>query len=83
VAFTFQSGLQYWIGVRNSSTSSLRTTNAGSLVNLGLASSTSTSFNNKLQRTLAYATPAPAAWGFVATDLANIAVPTHVRFRAA
>jgi hypothetical protein len=80
--FTFQSGTQYYLGVRTSSTSTLRTIPITSAVNMGLLSSSATSYTTILRRTITYATAAPAIWNFVNADrIANI-TPPSIRFRA-
>lgn len=83
LSFTFLSGVQYWVGVRHSSTCTLRTINVSSAVNLGLTSNNATSYVTVLRRTLTYATPATSPWNFVNSDrVANI-TPPSIRFRAA
>ena len=82
LTFTFNSGVQYWVGVRSSSTASMRTINPSSAVNLGLTSSSATSYATILRRTLTYATAATSPWVFVNSDrVANISPPS-IRFRA-
>lgn len=80
--FTFDSGRQYWLGVRFSSTTTLRTIANGSMPNLGLAASNGSTYATMLRRTLAFATPLPESWGFVAGDL-TAGNPASVRMRAA
>lgn len=83
LAFTFSSGVQYWVGVRHSSTCTLRTVALASAVNLGLTSNVAANYATVLRRTLAYATPATSPWVFTNTDrVANI-TPPSIRFRAA
>lgn len=82
LSFTFQSGVQYWVGVRHSSTCTLRTVPVASAVNLGLTSNNATSYATVLRRTLTYATAAPSSWNFVNSDrVANI-TPPSIRFRS-
>jgi hypothetical protein len=82
-SFTFLRGTQYWVGIRKSSTAAFRTVPTSSAANLGLLSSNATTYASVLRRTLAFATAAPATWGFVNTDrVANI-TPPSIRFRAA
>lgn len=80
--FTFDSGRQYWLGVRFSSTTTLRTIANGSMPNLGLAASNGSTYATMLRRTVAFATPLPASWGFVTGDL-SAGNPSSVRMRAA
>jgi len=83
LTFSFSSGVQYWVGVRHSSTATLRTINVSSAVNLGLTSSTAANYATVLRRTLTYATAATSPWNFVNSDrVANI-TPPSIRFRAA
>ena len=83
LSYTFDAGRQYWVGVRESSTATLRTVAVASAVNLGVGGSTGTSYYTVLRRTLAYATATPALWNFVKTDLAANVTPPSIRFRAA
>lgn len=83
LSFTFQSGTQYWLGVRHSSTCTLRTINVSSAVNLGLTASNATSYATILRRTLTYATAAPQSFNFVNADRTANVTPPSVRFRAA
>ena len=83
LTFSFSSGVQYWVGVRHSSTATLRTINVSSAVNLGLTSSTAANYATVLRRTLTYATAATSPWNFVNSDrVANI-TPPSIRFRSA
>lgn len=80
--FTFDSGRQYWVGVRHSSTATVRAINVSSAVNLGAFSSTGTTYFTMVRRTLTFATPLPAEWAFVASDRTS-ANPPSIRMRAA
>jgi hypothetical protein len=82
LSFTFLKGAQYWVGVRHSSTCTLRTVAVASAVNLGLTSNAASNYATILRRTLTYATPATSPWNFVNADrVANI-TPPSIRFRA-
>ena len=81
--FTFDSGRQYWLGVRQSSTAAFRSVNTSSAINLGLSSSGGTSYFTVLRRTLAFATPLPASWVFVSGDRDANITPPSIRMRAA
>jgi hypothetical protein len=81
--FTFDSGRQYWLGVRSSSTATIRAIGVGSAVNLGLNGSNGTNYFTVIRRTLAFATPAPALWNFVPADRAANVPPPSIRMRAA
>jgi hypothetical protein len=81
--FTFDSGRQYWLGVRHSSTATLRSINTSSAVNLGVNGGAGTQYFTILRRTLAFATPLPANWNFVAGDRVANVTPYSIRMRAA
>ena len=83
LAFTFLKGTIYWVGVRHSATATLRTINVSSAVNLGLASSTATSYATILRRTLTFATAATSPWVFTNSDRVSNISPPSIRFRAA
>ena len=80
--FTFEAGRTYWLGVRHSSTATLRGIPLTSVVNLGLQSNVAAAYFTIVRRSLAFATPLPAKWGFVAGDLIANAVPPSIRMRA-
>jgi hypothetical protein len=82
LSFTFAAGVRYWVGIRKSSTASFRTVPTSSCLNLGLLSNNATSYASILRRTLPYAAPAPANWGFVGADRAANITPPSIRFRA-
>jgi len=83
LSFTFLKGTQYWVGVRHSSTCTLRTVAVASAVNLGLTSNNAANYATVLRRTLTYATAATSPWNFTNADrVANI-TPPSIRFRAA
>lgn len=81
--FTFASGVQYWVGVRHSSTATLRTINVSSAVNLGLTSSSAANYATILRRTVTFANAAPDPWTFTNTDRTANVTPPSIRFRAA
>lgn len=83
LSFTFSSGVKYWVGVRHSSTATLRTINVSSAVNLGLTSSSASNYATVLRRTLTYATAATSPWTFVNADRTANITPPSIRFRAA
>lgn len=82
VDFTFDNGRKYWIGVRHSSTATLRAIINNSMANLGAVSANGSTYNTMLRDTLAYATPLPASWTFAEAQLAA-GSPTSIRMRAA
>lgn len=81
--YTFDSGRQYWLGVRSSSTASMRAISQNSAVNLGIAGSNLNNYFTGLRRTLAFATDLPANWDFVAGDRVVGVTPPSIRMRAA
>lgn len=83
LSFTFDADRQYWLGIRESSTATLRTISVASAVNLGVAGATGTSYYTVLRRTITFANPAPTNWAFVKTDLVANTTPPSIRMRAA
>ncbi len=83
LSFTFSSGTQYWLGVRSSSTATLRTVAVASAVNLGLTSNTAANYATILRRTLTYATAATDPYVFTNADRTANVTPPSIRFRAA
>lgn len=81
LTFSFNSGTMYWVGVRHSSTATLRTINVSSAVNLGLTGSTATTYANVLRSTVTFANAAPDPYTFAASQL-TAATPPSIRFRA-
>lgn len=82
VDIDLQTGTQYWLGVRSSSSGNIYGTPTTSIANLGLTASTSSVYYTVLRRTITFADALPANWGFVSTDLAN-ANPPSIRMRVA
>lgn len=83
LTFTFESGTMYWIGVRHSSTATLRSIPATSSPNLGVNGSNGTNYFSALRRTLTFGTAATDPWAFTSTDLVAAAIQISIRFRAA
>ena len=84
LSFTFSSGVQYWLGVRHSSTATLRTIAINSAWNLGLGSNGhSGTQSTVIRRTLTFATACTTPWAFTGTDLVSNVTPPSIRFRAA
>ena len=79
---TFNSGYAYWLGVRHSSTCTLQTVPLTGCYSFGLSSSSATSRFTVLQRSLNYATAAPAKWAFSAADRVANVTPPAIRFRS-
>jgi hypothetical protein len=82
-AFTFDSGRQYWLGVKSSSNQTVRAINLGNAVNLGITSSTGTTYGTIIRRTLTFADPMPSSWAFTSTDVISGVAPPAIRMRAA
>jgi len=78
---TLRRGRTYWFGVRTSSTATLSAWPLGSAPDIN-GGAPSTAARKVLRRTLAYATPATATWGFVSSEI-NAAPPTAVWLRMA
>lgn len=81
VSIAFKKGKQYWLGVRSSSTATISAFQPHTSPNLDMTS-ISTKQTKTLQRTLAYATAAPATWTYVATEASTTAAPA-IWFRSA
>jgi hypothetical protein len=81
--FTFDSGRQYWLGVRFNSTQSIRSLALASAVNLGVNGSSGNTYFSTLRRTITYSNSAPSNWNFVTGDRAANVTPPSIRMRAA
>ena len=83
ITFTFAARTGYWLGVRHSSTCTLRTNAAGSSYNLGAGTTgAQTGGLQMLRRTLAFATAAPNPFAFTTADLVGGVTPPNLRWRA-
>lgn len=82
VSLTFTAGVQYWIGVRHSSTATLRAVPLTNCKCLGLGLSTSTTYLTALRTTLAFATAASSTWPSISSAQLVSTTPVSVRFRA-
>lgn len=74
ISQVFQRGKQYWLGVRHSSTATISALQPYCAPDLD-AGAIGTTMSKTLQRTLAFATAAPASWGYVATEAATTNAP--------
>jgi hypothetical protein len=82
VAFTFQPGTRYWVGVHGASTASIRSLPLSSAVPLGVIAPDATTYASVIRRTSTFGTP-PTTWAFVIGDLVANVTPPSIRFRAA
>jgi hypothetical protein len=80
--FTFNTGIQYWLGVRYSGNTTVRGVPLSSSVNLGVEFTAGTSYFSKLLRTITFANALPQSWAFQSSDL-DAGVCPSIRFRAA
>ena len=81
--FTFDSGRQYWLGVRHSGAPTLRGLNLSTAVNLGCASATAHTYFTLLRRTVPFEDPAPDPWNFQPSErVANVSPPA-IKMRTA
>jgi hypothetical protein len=80
--FSFNTGIQYWLGVRYSANTAVRGVGLSSLGNLGLSTADGTTYDTKVLRTISFATALPQSWEFQASNLATGICPS-IRFRAA
>lgn len=83
LSFTFTAGIRYWLGVRHSSTATLRAIPVTNLPNLGRNGSTGNTYYTALRRTLTYDTPATTPWAFVVGDLNANVTATSIMVRKA
>lgn len=74
-------GRTYWFGVRHSSTATLSVMPVGAVPDINGGAPVTTG-RKSLQRSLTYATAAPATWGYVSSEL-TAAVPNAVWLRMA
>lgn len=82
-SYTFTKGTLYWVGVRASSTQTLRGIAVASLRSLGKGATTATTKLTTLRQTLAFATAAPSTWTWNAADRTAGVVAALVMFRRA
>jgi Protein of unknown function (DUF2793) len=81
VALTLRRGITYWLGIRHSSTATLSAWASTATPDLNGGSPVTTA-RKVLRRTLAYATAAPASWGYLASET-NAGPGTAIWLRAA
>jgi hypothetical protein len=80
--FSFNTGIQYWLGVRYSANTSVRGVGLSSLGNLGLSTASGTTYDTKVLRNITFANALPQSWAFQDSDL-NTGICPSIRFRAA
>lgn len=78
----FVAGHIYWVGVRHSSTSTLRAIALGAAPAFG-TSSTGNAYYTVLRRTLTFATAATNPWAFLNADRVAGIAPTAIKMRVA
>jgi hypothetical protein len=84
VDILFDAGRQYWVGcVALAITGRIRSINAASAVNLGLTSSTASSYATVLRITHTFANALPNPWVFAPAHLVANVTPPSIRMRAA
>ena len=71
----FTRGTLYWLGLRHSSTATVNAHQPYCSPVLGYPATPTTAANKLLRRTLAFATPAPANWGWTAAEETAANVP--------
>lgn len=81
VALTLRRGVTCWLGIRHSSTATLSTWQLAATPDLNGGAPVTTA-RKVLRRTLAFATPAPASWGYLSSET-NAAAATAIWLRAA
>ena len=70
VALTFRAGVTYWIGMRTSSTATLSAWGPATTPEL-TANGITINPRKLLRRTLAFATAAPATWGYLVSEVTS------------
>jgi hypothetical protein len=80
--FSFNTGIQYWLGVRYSDNTAVRGVNLNSCCNIGLSIAAGTTYVTKVSRTITFANALPQSWAFQDSDLATGVCPS-IRFRKA
>jgi hypothetical protein len=80
--FSFNTGIQYWLGVRYSANTTVRGVNLSSCCNIGLSTAASNTYDTKALRNITFADALPQSWAFQASDL-NTGICPSIRFRAA
>ncbi len=73
-ALTLRQGLTYWLGLRTSSTASTSTWSVNSTPDINGGTPVVTS-RKVLRRTVAFATAAPATWGFLSSEINTATAP--------
>ena len=68
VALTLRRGTTYWIGIRHSANATLSSWPLAATPDLNGGAPVTTA-RKVLRRSLAYATAAPATWGFLASEI--------------
>ena len=81
MALTLRRGVTCWLGIRHSSTATLSAWASTATPDLNGGSPVTTA-RKVLRRTLAYATAAPASWGYLASET-NVGPGTAIWLRAA
>lgn len=81
VALTLRRGITHWLGIRHSSTATLSAWASTATPDLNGGAPVTTA-RKVLRRTLAYATAAPASWGYLASET-NAGPGTAIWLRAA
>lgn len=77
---SFTAGTIYWVGVRHSSTATLRAIALGAAPSFG-TTSTGNAYYTVLRRTLTFATAATDPWAFLAADRVAGIAPTAIKMR--
>jgi len=82
IDFTFETGRQYWLGLRHSGAGAILALAAATSVNLGPSSATANTYISSILATIDFTTPLPLNWDFTPTHL-NALTPPSIRMRAA
>lgn len=75
VALTLRQGRGLWLGLRHASTATTSTWPASGTPDINGGTTLATTARKVLRRTLAWATPAPANWGFTSAEINAASAP--------
>jgi hypothetical protein len=82
-SLSFAANTVYWLGVRHSSTATLRGVPVTGLPSLGMTAGADGSYGTVLRRTVTFANAAPNPWAFSAAEIVSNVVAPSVRVRKA
>lgn len=76
-SFTFEANTLYWVGVRHSSTATIRGIALASMPSIGRTAAAGSTYPGILRQSVAFATPAPNPFGYAASQVTvNVVGPS-------